>query len=105
MLDDIKLQQSNENSKESNENVSVDNNVVVPSEENLSNWTQNNEGDNITVLEDNNNNKIKISIVKNINSDIDYTKLKVQELKKIANDRNIVGYSSLKKKELIKLLE
>ena len=96
-----------ENVQEDNideENV-VDESVVEPTEQNVSNWTQNTEGDNITVLEDNNNNKIKISIVKNVDSDVDYSKLKVQELKKIANERNIVGYSSLKKKELIKLLE
>ena len=96
-----------ENVQEDNideENV-VDENIVEPTEQNVSNWTQNTEGDNITVLEDNNNNKIKISIVKNVDSDVDYSKLKVQELKKIANERNIVGYSSLKKKELIKLLE
>ncbi len=83
----------------------VDNDVVEPTEQNVNNWTQNNEGDNITVLEDNNNNKIKISIVKNVDSNVDYSKLKVQELKKIASERHIVGYSSLKKRELIKLLE
>lgn len=102
-------EQEEDNKENKNQEVSqvniADNDVVEPTEQNVNNWTQNSEGDNITVLEDNNNNKIKISIVKNIDSNIDYSKLKVQELKKLASERNIVGYSSLKKKELIKLLE
>ena len=61
--------------------------------------------ENLTVLEDDNNNKIKISIVKNSEENTDYSKYKVSELKKIASERGFVGYKSLKKKDLINLLQ
>ena len=35
---------------------------------------------------------------------MDYSKMKVKELKKLCKERKIKGYSKLKKKELIKLL-
>ena len=35
---------------------------------------------------------------------MDYSKMKVKELKKLCKDRKIKGYSKLKKKELVALL-
>ena len=35
---------------------------------------------------------------------MDYSKMKVKELKKLCKDRKIEGYSKLKKKELVALL-
>ena len=76
---------------------------VIDANQNL--WTEDKKSDNLTILHDNNNNQIKISIVKNVESEVDYNKMKVSELKRIANERGIVGYSSLKKKELVNLLQ
>ena len=39
-----------------------------------------------------------------VSESIDYTKLKVKELKKMARDKGLFNYSSLKKNELIQLL-
>lgn len=36
---------------------------------------------------------------------MDYTRMKVKELKKLCKERKIKGYSKLKKKELISLLD
>ena len=36
---------------------------------------------------------------------MDYSKMKVKELKKLCKDRKIKGFSKLKKKELVILLE
>ena len=36
---------------------------------------------------------------------MDYSKMKIKELKKLCKERKIKGYSKLKKKELIKLLD
>lgn len=63
---------------------------VVVSNENQ--WIEDKKSENLTILHDSNNNKIEISIVQNVESDIDYNKMKVSELKKIANERGIVGY-------------
>ncbi len=41
---------------------------------------------------------------KDLSSEINYSELKVIELKEIAKERNIVGYSTLKKAELIEIL-
>ena len=39
-----------------------------------------------------------------VTESIDYTKLKVKDLKKMARDKGLFNYSSLKKNELIQLL-
>lgn len=52
-----------------------------------------------------NKNRQRMPLIKPVFEDINYSDMKVSELKKIAEKRNIEGYNGMKKLELVKALE
>lgn len=51
------------------------------------------------------NNRQSKPLIENVQEHLDYSGMKVSELKEIAKERDIHGYSDMKKVELIEVLE